>query len=99
VSTSGAGETAIRPHTADGSEQLTEAQALAYLEESGYGAEAAALADTARRFPGTYGYTSDRHRYIVFIMPGGYWKAGDCEASEERIKSLSAARRPGGAWW
>ena len=83
----------IQPHTVSGSERLMEEQALAYLEAAGYGAEVPGLAAAAKRFPGNYQYTSDRHRYVVFIRPGDYWKAGDCEASEERIKALAAQRR------
>lgn len=84
-----------RPHTVDGSERLAEGQALAYLTAEGYGAEALALMSDAVRFPRVYKYTADRHRYIAFSMPGGYWLAGDCAESEERIKSLGRARRGG----
>ncbi len=50
----------------------------------------------ARRFPGIYAYTANRHRYVAFFMPGGFWKAGDCAESEERIK---AAGRQGRRRW
>ncbi len=83
----------VRPHTVSGSEHLNEAMVRAYLGAGGY--EAETLIAEARRFPGTYGYTFDRHRYIAYIMPGGYWKAGDCTESGERIKALRAARRGG----
>lgn len=80
--------------TADGQEHLTESEARAYLEQ-GYDAEADSLMAVAARFPGAYQYTADRHRYVVFSMPGAYWLAGDCAESEESIKSLGreAGRR------
>lgn len=84
------------PHTAYGSEQLTEAQARAYLHAQGYEDEAGPLMAEARRFPGIYAYTANRHRYVAFFMPGGFWKAGDCAESEERIK---AAGRQGRRRW
>lgn len=83
----------VHPHTVTGSEQLNEAMVRTYLESSGYGGEAAALMETARKFPRSHEYTADRHRYLVFIMPGGYWNAGDCTESEERIKTLRRTRR------
>jgi hypothetical protein len=89
------GDITVRPHTVSGTDQLNEAMALAYLEASGYGTEAEGLADAARKYAGTYHYTGDRHRYVAYIMPGGYWVAGDCTESEERIKALSANRRGG----
>jgi hypothetical protein len=89
------GDITVRAHAVSGSEHLNEAMTLAYLESSGYGTEARAMADEARKFPCTYLYTADRHRYVAYIMPGGYWLAGDCSESEERIKALSASRRGG----
>lgn len=95
----GASTTAIReddirprPHAVDGRQELTGEEVRAYLAAEGYEAEAAGLMAEARRFPGTYMYTADRHRYAVHIMPGDYWRAGDCAASEERIKSFRTAR-------
>lgn len=82
----------VRPHTVNGSEHLTEDQTLAYLDTQGYVAETETLMAEARHFPGTYQYTADRHRYVAFIMPGGYWKAGDCTQSEERIKRIGRDR-------
>lgn len=81
------------PHTVDGSDRLTTEQVRAYLDASGYAAEAGPLIEEATRFPGRYSYTADRHRSIVWRMPGGYWQAGDTTESEERIKRLAAARR------
>jgi hypothetical protein len=80
-------------HTVDGSQRLTNEQALAYLTGEGYGSEALALMADAARFPCGYKYTADRHRYAVYTMPGGYWMAGDCAESEERIKALGRKRR------
>ncbi|HEY2086622.1 MAG TPA: hypothetical protein VGH54_11445 [Mycobacterium sp.] len=77
----------------NGSDRLTENDVRAYLAASGYSAEADAVTAECRRFPCSYKYTGDRHRFAVYIMPGGYWKAGDCEASEERIKSFGRGRR------
>lgn len=82
-----------RPHTVGGSDRLTGEQVRAYLEAGGYAAEADGLMLAAQRFPRTYKYTADRHRYVVYEMPGGYFGAGDCTESEERIKRLAAARR------
>lgn len=88
------GETiAVHPHKVNGSGQLSGGAVLDYLTADGYEAEASALMTTAARFPGGYQYTADRHRYLVFIMPGGYWLAGDCTESEERIKRLGRERR------
>jgi len=84
---------AVHPHTVSGSEELNEAMVRTYLAASGYEGEADTMIADARRFPRTCGYTKDRHRYVVYEMPGGYWKAGDCTASEERIKTLAANRR------
>lgn len=84
-----------RPHVVDGSERQTNEQALAYLIAAGYGTEALALMADAAQFPGAYKYTADRHRYVVYSMPGAYWMAGDCAASEERIKSPGRSRRGG----
>lgn len=81
------------PCTIDGREELTEPEAAAYLASGGYAAEAADLMAQARKFPGNYLYTVDRHRYAAFIMPGGYWLAGDCAKSEERIKAIGRLRR------
>ena len=81
------------PHTAGGSERLSEETVRAYLEAGGYERLAEALTITARHFPGTYFYTPDRHRYVCRVMPGDYWLAGDSTASEERIKALGAARK------
>lgn len=82
-------------HVVNDSERLTEEDICAYLAGGGYEAEAAAMTADALRFPGTYKYTADRHRFIVWSMPGRYWMAGDCAESEERIKALGAARRAG----
>lgn len=92
------GDITVRPHAVSGSDHLDETAVIAYLEASRYGTESQAVADAARKFPGTYSYTADRHRYVAFIMPGGYWLAGDCSESEERIKTLSRARRGGMGW-
>jgi hypothetical protein len=89
------GDITTRPHTVNGEDHLNEAMVLAYLGASGYGTEAQAMTEAARRYVGTYQYTADRHRYLAYIMPGGYWLAGDCTESEERIKALSASRRGG----
>lgn len=85
----------VYPHTVSGSDRLSEAMTRAYLESSGYAAEAGPVMEEARRYPGTYAYTGDRHRYTVYRMPGAYWEAGDCAESEERIKALGRARRAG----
>ena len=95
------GDIKTHPHETGGRQKLTGDEVLSYLTESGYQAEAADLMARAQRFPGNYEYTTSRHRYVVYIMPGGYWRAGDCTASEERIKTLSAryrARGAGPAW-
>jgi len=81
------------PHAVDGSDRLTNEQAFAYLIAGGYGSEALALMAEAASFPGVYKYTADRHRYVAYSMPGGCWLAGDCERSEERIKTLGRKRR------
>lgn len=82
------------PHTAGGSAELTEAEAAAYLDGSGYQAETADLLARTQKFPGNYQYTADRHRYAAFIVPAGCWRAGDCARSEDRIRSSGAGRRP-----
>jgi hypothetical protein len=78
-----------RPHTVDGSERLTNEQALAYLTAEGYGAEALALMAEATLSPGIRKHTGDRRRYVTFSMPRGnwlarYWLAGDCETARTR---------------
>ena len=82
-------------HTVDGRSQLTEGEVRAYLSAGGYAGEVEAVTADARRFPLTHTYTADRHRFVVFSMPGGYWLAGDCTRSEERIKALGRGRRAG----
>jgi hypothetical protein len=93
-----AGDITVKPHTADGSPDLTEDQARAYLAASGYGGEADGLVAEARRFPCRYSYTKDRHRYLVFQMPAGHWQARDCAESEERIKAIGRERRGVRGW-
>ena len=83
-------------HTVDGSGRLTEEQVRAYLAAGGYAAEVEAVIGDAARFPLTYTYTADRHRCVVRVMPGGYWRAADCARSEERIKAAGHTRRRGG---
>jgi hypothetical protein len=80
------------PHAIGGREELTGGEVLAYLGSQGYAAESEALMAAARKFPGACMYTADRHRYAAYIMPRGYWRAGDCEKSEERIKAAPRRR-------
>jgi hypothetical protein len=82
------GDITVVPYTAGGRDKLTAEEASAYLDGSGYIQETGTLMAAARRSPGDCQYTADRHRYLVYVMPGGYWRAGDCAASEDRIKSL-----------
>jgi hypothetical protein len=88
-----------RPHEADGRQELTGDDVRAYLDASGYAAEAAELMARAQQFPGNYQYTASRHRYAAYIMPGGYWRSGDCTESEERIKALAARHQARHARW
>ena len=85
-------------HTVDGSTQLAEGDVRAYLTAEGYAAEVEAMIADALRFPASYRYTADRHRYAAHVrLSGGVWcwRAGDCSRSEERIKALGRGRRAG----
>lgn len=86
------GDTTVRRHEVNGSERLAEDDVRAYLTAAGYEAVAGRLIAEARRFPGTWMYTGDRHRTIVHRRPGNYWTAADCAESEERIKAQAAGR-------
>jgi hypothetical protein len=88
---SGTGIT-VRRHEVNGSDRLTEGDVRAYLAAAGYEAVTDRLIAEARKFPGTWMYTGDRHRTIVHRMPGDYWTAADCAESEERIKVQAAGR-------
>jgi hypothetical protein len=82
----------VQRHEVNGSERLTEDDVRAYLTAAGYEAVTARLIAEALKFPGTWMYTTDRHRTIVHRMPGNYWTAADCAESEERIKAQAAGR-------
>lgn len=43
----------------------------------------------ARKFPGSWQYTAGRQRCIVYAMPGGHWRAVDCEAVEKRVRAAA----------
>ena len=77
----------IYPHTANGLDRLSAEDVAAYLTASGYADETETLTAQAQQHPCTYTYTKDRHRYVVYQMPGGYWQAGDCTETEEQIKA------------
>lgn len=81
----------IHPHTVNGVDHLQEEDVRKYLIDSGYAGEAEALIAEANRFPAIYKYTQDRDHYLVSYIE--FWLAGDCSASERRIKQLSAAFR------
>jgi hypothetical protein len=85
-------------YTVGGSNALSEDDVRAYLTACGYAAEVEAMIADALKFPGSYRYTADRHRYAAHVrLPGGVWcwRAGDCSRSEERIKALGRGRRAG----
>jgi hypothetical protein len=90
------------PHMVDGRVALTLDEARAYLIASGYAAEAEGMIADALRWD-NYRYTDDRHRYLARMERSGdgwLWRAGDCTASEERIKALGRQRknRHAGEW-
>jgi hypothetical protein len=86
------------PYTVGGSDHLTEDDVRAYLVACGYAAEVEAMIADAVKFPDSYRYTEDRHRYAAHVLLAGgvwCWRAGDCTRSEERIKALGRGRRAG----
>jgi hypothetical protein len=58
--------------------------------------EARRVIGDAIRFPGTWAYTGDRHRAVVYQMPAGRLSVHDTAESEERIKT--AGRLGSGQW-
>jgi hypothetical protein len=71
---------------------MTPAMVATVLANAGYAAETGRLTAEARKFPGTWAYTVDRHRAVVHHMPRDDWEVADCAASEERIKALRSGR-------
>jgi hypothetical protein len=64
------------------------------LAERGSSASPPAVSDMidvlaeAKRFPGQWAYTADRHFCAVYHMPGGTWEVRCCTASEDAIAAL-----------
>jgi hypothetical protein len=54
--------------------------------------QAGRVLDEAEKFPGSWAYTADRRRAVVFHMPGGTWEAADTAETEERIAAYARRR-------
>lgn len=68
-------------------------EVFAQLIDAGYGKDAAvAVMSEAEQFPTRWAYTEDRHRGVVFTMPGGTWEVADTAEAEDRIAAYRTRR-------